>query len=177
MLNSKLAGDFSWNGNEINVLFRNEGDLHFSEIGFISGFGLKEDSRSMTWADFDGDGDLDVITNSLDSPASYLRNNIGTKQHHIAIRLVGKKSNRDGIGARIWVEAGGRTQMREHHAGYSYLAQGQGQTTYVGLGSSKTIDRLRVRWPSGTEDLLRNVPAGRIVTIHEGSFPEAPATR
>jgi hypothetical protein len=171
VLNRRLAGNYSWNGNEINVLFRNDGNDRFSDVGFISGSGLKEDSRSFVLGDFDEDGDYDVVTNSLDAKSTYLENRIGQKKHWLGVKLTGTKSNRDGVGARMWVEAGETTQMREFHVGYSYLSQGQGFETIFGLGENDLVKQLRIRWPSGTEDVLRNVRADRVVTVVEGKHP------
>jgi hypothetical protein len=79
---------------------------------------------------------------------------------------VGKKSNRDGIGAQIEVVAGGVRQQRERVAGSGYLSQDDGRV-HFGLGNAAVIDKLTVTWPSGTVQTLDKVPAGRVITIEE----------
>jgi len=83
------------------------------------------------------------------------------------IHLIGTTSDRDAIGARLRVVAGGRTQIREVKSGSSYLAQ-HDLRVHVGLGLAAAIDRLEVRWPAGGTEVLRNLPANSILTIVEG---------
>jgi hypothetical protein len=84
----------------------------------------------------------------------------------VGVRLVGKKSNRDGIGAKIEVVAGGVRQQRERIAGSGYLSQDDGRV-HFGLGKVSTIGKLTVTWPSGAVQTLDNVPADRVITIEE----------
>jgi hypothetical protein len=84
----------------------------------------------------------------------------------VGVRLVGKKSNRDGIGAKIEVVAGGVRQQRERTAGSGYLSQDDGRV-HFGLGKVSTIGKLTVTWPSGVVQTLDNVPADRVVTVEE----------
>lgn len=169
MLNRHLAGDNSWNGNEYKVLFQNHGEAGFSEIGFVSGSGIKEDGRSFVLGDFDGDGDLDIVSNGLDVTAKFLRNEVGQNKHWLKVKLEGHKSNRDGIGARLWLQSGDKHWMRERHLGYSYLSTGQGLWTHFGLGDHHHIDRLKIRWPSGVEDVIENFESNRTILVREGS--------
>jgi hypothetical protein len=96
-----------------------------------------------------------------------LRNDGGNARNAILIRTIGTQSNRDGIGARVTVVAGGRTQVREVKSGSSYLGQND-LRAHVGLGESKRVDRIDVRWPAGTTETIRDVAANQIVTITEG---------
>jgi hypothetical protein len=98
------------------------------------------------------------------------------------VRLNGRESNRDGIGARVRVTIAGRSQIREIKAGSSYLGQGD-LRAHFGMGSAREIERLEVKWPSGHRDMFEHVAAGGILTITEGrgldraGFPAPPAAR
>ena len=83
------------------------------------------------------------------------------------IRLIGRKSNRDGIGARLTATIGGRTQIREIKAGSSYLGQND-LRAHFGLGAAKEIDRLEVRWPGGHVDVVEHIAANSIISLTEG---------
>ena len=86
--------------------------------------------------------------------------------HWISLRLVGRRSNRDGIGAQVEVTAGGRTQRRERFAGSGYLSQDDPRV-HFGLGTATVVEHITVAWPSGARQTLENVPADRILTIEE----------
>jgi hypothetical protein len=96
-----------------------------------------------------------------------LHNESESSNHWISIRTVGTKSNRDGIGARVTLVAGGRRQIQEVTSGGSYLSQND-LRLHFGLGTATKIDRIEVHWPSGTLDKLENVPLDRFVTLEEG---------
>jgi enediyne biosynthesis protein E4 len=83
------------------------------------------------------------------------------------LRLIGQKSNRDAVGARVRVTAAGKTQVGEVKAGSSYLAQND-LRLHFGLGQARQIDRIDIRWPAGGNDVSRKVPVNQIVTIFEG---------
>ena len=83
------------------------------------------------------------------------------------MRLIGTRSNRDGVGARVTLSALGRRQLRERKGGGSYLSSGDPRL-HFGLGAATKVDLLEVRWPSGARDRLRAVPVDRLITIREG---------
>ncbi len=99
-------------------------------------------------------------------PAHLLRNQGGNRNHWIQIRLVGKTSNRDGVGTLVTVKTGSTTQRRYRRTGSSYLSQSDPRLTF-GLGDSTRVDRLEIRWPGGAEQILENVPAGRLLVVQE----------
>jgi enediyne biosynthesis protein E4 len=105
-----------------------------------------------------------VVTNTNQSP-DLLRNDGGTGNHWLAIRCIGVKSNRDGIGARITVETAGLTQIREIRSGGSYLSQGA-LRVYFGLGKSERAD-VEIRWPSGVTQTLRGIAADQLFVVKE----------
>ncbi len=96
-----------------------------------------------------------------------LRNETGSEGNAVLVRLVGTRSNRSGIGARVRAVAGGITEVREVKAGSSYLGQND-LRVHIGLGRRTRIDRLEVRWPASATEAVENVAANQILTITEG---------
>ncbi len=115
---------------------------------------------------------MDVLLTALDEPPLLLRNDLPDPANRLQIALVGTRSNRDGVGARVAVTSGGATSIRERKGGGSYLSASDPRI-HVGLGSATQADRVEVRWPSGTIDVLTNVPANDSLVIREGSSPPA----
>lgn len=160
-----------------NQLFRNRGDGTFSEVSATAGpgFQVAKVSHGAAFGDYDNDGDTDVfVSDSDDQPSQLLCNDGGNANHYLTIQVRGTRSNRDGIGARLEVSAADLTQMKEVRSGYGYLGASDHRVIF-GLGHRLRADRVQVRWPSGTIDLLRNVPVDRIITVVEGEHPLAPA--
>jgi hypothetical protein len=148
-------------------VFRGLGGMRFEDVSAAAGafFAQKSVGRGAAFADYDNDGRIDAFIVNLGSPA-FLLHNTSTAGHWIAVRLVGRKSNRDGIGARVEVEAGGRRQARERSAGSGYLSQDDPRV-HFGLGAAAKVDRVTVTWPSGKRQVLENVAADRVVTVEE----------
>ena len=152
-----------------NLLFHNEGAGRLKEIGRASGpgFAIAKVCLGLAAGDIDNDGDLDLLVTNNGQTADLLRNDGGNRGNSLLLRLVGKKSNRDAIGARVRVTTGTRTQVREVKSGSSYLSQND-LRLHFGLGAATQIDRLDIRWPGGATEVVPNVPVNRIVTIVEG---------
>jgi hypothetical protein len=150
-----------------NSLFHSVGDSVFEEITAEAGPGLElvKGTRSVLPADLDGDGDLDLLLTNLNDTPDLLRNESRT-HHWLQVRLEGSDSNRDGIGARVIVESGGRRQIRE----VTRTASFAGSTlpvAHFGLGPSAVVDRLEVHWPSGRTTVRRNIEADRKLLVRE----------
>ncbi len=149
-------------------VFRNVGDWKFEDVSRDAGpfFDVKSVARGAAFADYDNDGKIDVFIVNLGAPAFLLHNVSPGGNHWITVKLVGHKSNRDGIGAQVEVLAGGSRQQRERTAGSGYLSQDDPRI-HFGLGAAKKIDRLTIAWPSGTKQVLENLPVDRIMTVEE----------
>ncbi len=159
-----------------NLLLMNDGRGKFVDVSDRCGDGLapKFSSRGAVFGDLDNDGDLDaVILNSRSAP-TVLRNESASTNHWIQIRLRGTSTNRDGVGARVKVAAGGLTQIDEVHSGRGYQSH-SGMCLHFGLGQNKQVDRIEVRWIGGGTDVFENVPADQLVTLTEtATSPRGP---
>jgi hypothetical protein len=151
------------------LLFRNVGSRRFGDVTRNAGpgFALEKVGRGLVAGDIDNDGDLDLLVTNNGETADLLRND-GPSGHAIVVRLIGTQSNRDGIGARLRLTAGGRTQMRDVKAGSSYLGQND-LRQHFGLGEGTRAERLEVRWPSGRVEVVQDPPVDHIVSVREGS--------
>jgi len=156
---------------EEDTLFRGQGGRPFVDVSAASGpaFKLKAVGRGSAAGDFDDDGDLDLLVLNLNGPARLYRNDGGNRSNWIMVRTVGTTGNRDGIGARIRVKSGGTTQVRDIRSSSGYLSQSDPRA-HFGVGISKKVDRIEVRWPSGRTSTLNNVKVNQVVTVTE---PEA----
>ncbi len=151
------------------LLLRNDGG-RFREIGQASGagFALERVGRALVAGDIDNDGDLDLMAVNNNGPADVLRNGGAAGTSAVLVKLVGTRSNRSAVGARIRATAGTVTQLREVKAGSSYLGQ-HDLRVHIGLGRATQIDRLEIRWPnSPMPEVLTRIPAGQIITVTEG---------
>jgi hypothetical protein len=154
---------------ERKVLYRNLGNGKFEDVSLNAGPGILESvaGRGCALGDFDNDGDLDVVVNCVNDVPQLLRCDSTLKNNWIKIKTVGAKSNRSGIGARIYCKPeGGHPQMDEVRSGGSYISQSD-LRVHFGLGNAKTVD-LEVHWPSGQLDKVAGIAANRVVTVVEG---------
>ena len=151
-------------------LFRNLGGGKFQEVTAQMGpvFAAPRVARGAAYADIDNDGFLDVLVTTNAGPA-FLFHNEGGTNHSLRLKLVGTKSNRDGIGAVVHVTSGNNQdkQWKMLRSGSSYLSQSELVLTF-GLGAQTKADSVEIQWPSGQVDKLSNVNAGQTVTVEEG---------
>jgi hypothetical protein len=149
-------------------LFRNVGQGKFEEVTAKSGaaFAAPRVARGAAYGDIDNDGAVDVLFTTNGGPVYLFRNEAG-KNHSLRFKLIGTKSNRDGIGATVRVTVGGETQSQTLRSGSTYLSQNELVIT-AGLGQNKKADAVEIRWPSGEVDRLTNVAGDQYVTVQEG---------
>lgn len=154
---------------EEDLLLRNNGNGTFTDVSLESGnyFSKAEYiGRGAAVGDYDNDGDLDILVVNVNGPAILLRNEGGNRNHYLLVRTVGTQSNRGGIGARVTVVAGPTKQVAGVTAGLNYLSHND-LRVHFGLGEHTQVDRLEIRWPSGTIQTLRDVKADQILTVTE----------
>ncbi len=149
-------------------LYRGLGDGKFSDVSRQGGpvLDVKTVARGACFGDYDNDGRTDAFVINLGSQGTLLHNVSQNTNHWLTITLKGTKSNRDGLGAKVRVTAGGRTQFAERVSGSGYLSQDDGRL-HFGIGSASRVDKITVDWPSGKQQTLQNVAPDRILTVEE----------
>lgn len=160
-------GDRSWSGYQKKKLYRNLGEQVFKEVSAQAGVDNDLDGRGIAMADFDGDGRLDLFQTSAGQPSLLYLNRTPRAWHWVGLRLVGTRSNRDAVGARATLRAGGARQMREVNGGNGYASQST-RMLYFGLGAAERIESLTVRWPGGAVETFQ-VPVDRVTILREGT--------
>jgi hypothetical protein len=163
-------------GLQVGTEYRQPNDLFLNENGRFTevsdqcgpGFAVNRSFRGAAFGDYDNDGDVDVFLTTLDDIPLLLRNDTPRRgRHFLQVRLIGKQSNRDAVGARVTASFGGHEVIRERTGGGSYQSAADPRI-HLGLGTANKVDRLEVAWPSGTKDVLTNVEVDREITIREG---------
>ena len=151
------------------VLFRNLGDGRFEELLSEAGPDIAKphSSRGCAFGDFDNDGDVDILILNLNEPPTLLRNDVNESRHWIKVKLVGAKSNRSAIGARVTARYGARVQAQEVLAQSSYLSVNDPRL-HFGLGAVTAVD-LEIQWPAGRRQVFTKVAADQMVTIDEAA--------
>jgi len=160
------------------VIFRNLGNGAFEELIDEAGPGIAAPhcSRGCAFGDFDNDGDVDILIVNLNEPPSLLRNDLRGSHHWLKIKLIGTKSNRSAIGARVVVHYGGKKQAQAVLSQSSFYSSNDPRL-HFGLGAEKTAD-LEVHWPSGLAEKFKAVTVDQVLTIKEavGIIPGARST-
>jgi enediyne biosynthesis protein E4 len=149
------------------IVFRNLGNGRYEELIGQAGPGIDAPhcSRGCAFGDFDNDGDIDIVVMNLNEPPSLLRNDVSGSSHWLKVNLIGTKSNRSALGARVLVRYQGKVQAKELLGQSSYLSVND-KRLHFGLGAAKTAD-IEVRWPLGTVEKFAGVAAGQVVHITE----------
>ncbi len=153
------------------LLFRNLGNGKFEDTSKQVGAAFERPivARGAAYADFDHDGDLDILITTNDGPAYLFRNDGGNRNHWLTLRLEGVKSNRSALGAVVIVESASGKQSQTVHSGSSYCSQSDLALTF-GLGKDEIVKSLEIRWPSGQVDHRVNVKANQFLNLREGQI-------
>jgi hypothetical protein len=153
---------------EAPLLFHNLGKRQFENVTARMGAAVNRPvvARGAAYADYDHDGDLDILVTTNDGPAYLFRNDGGNRNNWICVRLVGRKSNRDGIGAVVRIVSKSGKQWNMVHSGSSYCSQSDLALTF-GLGSDAAVDGIEIEWPSGEKQKLGAVAVNQFLTIDE----------
>jgi hypothetical protein len=149
-------------------MFENDGTGKFRDVSLELGsyFGKELVGRGACLADYDNDGDLDIFIVNLNSRAMFLRNNKGNRNNWLLLKLTGTTSNRDGIGARIKLTAGGISQTTQKKSTTGYLSQNDPRV-HFGVGRNENVQTIEIIWPSGKRQRLENIRANQIIEVKE----------
>ena len=169
-LDAYLAdGEAGCLGAQENRVFLGDGHGRFADVSGESGAALshKAVSRGVAWADFDNDGDVDLLVNNLNDRPTLLRNDTPRRgRHWLTVTLKGWGGNRDAIGAVVRATVGGRTLIRARLSAGSYLSQHDSRV-HFGLGSHTRVERLEIVWPDGSRQVLEEVSADQRLVVHQ----------
>jgi len=167
--NPEHFGHSSWHGWERNRYLRNNGDGTFLELGHATGTDLILNSRGVAVADFWNRGVMDIAVSASTDRHALLRNERGLERNWLQVELVGTRSNRDAVGARLTLYVGAEQQSREVVLGDGYASQNS-LRQHFGLNRHSVVDKLVVRWPaSGIVQVFEHVAANQIIQITEGN--------
>lgn len=159
---------------EQNLAYRNTGNLEYEEVSREWGLNHVGMTHTSAQGDLDNDGDLDLVTCSLNDPV-YIYRNDGAEGNSIRIRLKGTKSNRRGVGSTVWVTTDAGKQVRQLQSAWGFLDSDE-PNLHFGLGEATTIDELVVRWPSGREQRFEDLAVNQFYTITEAETATKPKT-
>jgi enediyne biosynthesis protein E4 len=150
------------------LLFRNSGQGSFQNVSQDVGSDFKRPlvARGAAFADFDHDGDPDILMSTSNGPAVLLRNDGGNKNNWLNVKLIGTKSNRSGLDSVVRVESASGQQSQTVHSGSSYCSASDVALIF-GLKQDQVVTRLVVEWPSGKVQELSNIPANQFIRIDE----------
>jgi hypothetical protein len=152
------------------VLYRNLHNGRFADVSNKLGGAIMEPtaSRGCAFADYDNDGDVDILINPVNAAPELLKCESNTGNNWITIKTIGVKSNRDGIGARIKCSTADGSQIDEVRSGGSYYSQND-LRVHFGLGKNQKVKTIEIRWPSGQVDTINDVAVNQFITVKEGA--------
>jgi len=164
----KANGELKHLYGQEDQLFENIGIGKFKDVSVDRSQYFKEENvgRGAAMGDYDNDGDMDIYIVNLDSPSMFLRNNKGNENNWLTLKLVGQTSNRDGIGSRIKITAGGQVQTAQKKSTTGYLSQNDSRV-HFGLAKNDIVESIEIKWPSGKLQVLENIKSNQIMIVQE----------
>ena len=147
-----------------NYLFQNKGDLQFQNVSALWGFGENSFSNGAAVGDLDNDGDIDLVVNNLDDEAFIYQNTSSSRNNYLKVKLLGPPGNSDGLGTKLTVYVGSQIQFFENKTVRGYLSSNE-PVVHFGMGKTKLIDSVRIRWSDGKENLLTNVNTNQMLQV------------
>lgn len=152
----------------INYIYKNNGDLTFTNMGAAWGMNQASNSNGAAYTDLDNDGDLDLVVNNINQPAFIFQNQTNEKpdHHFLQLKLEGAGKNTFGIGAKVTLYAQGKQQYQEQMPARGYQSS-VSPILHFGLGEASAVDSLRVVWQSGKQQVLREVKSNQVLSLQE----------
>ncbi|MDZ7606987.1 MAG: CRTAC1 family protein [Cyclobacteriaceae bacterium] len=153
-----------------NYIFKNNGDLTFTKMTDEWGLDAKTFSNGAAYADFDNDGDLDLVTNNINQKATLFKNNTVESQkkkdevNFLRVQLEGGDNNRNALGAKVLLYTGGQMQFIEYSPSHGFMSNMDG-VIHFGIGANKNVDSLVVLWPAGGKSVTRDIPSNQHITL------------
>ena len=164
----KSNGELKHTYGQEDQLFENVGNGKFQDVSVERSQYFREENvgRGACLGDYDNDGDIDIYIVNLDSHSKFIRNNRGNQNNWLTLNLIGQTSNRDAVGSRIKIIAGGKVQTAQKKSTTGYLSQNDSRI-HFGLVKNDIVEKIEIKWPSGKFQVLENVKANQILTVKE----------
>ena len=164
----KSNGELKHKYGQEDQLFENLGNGKFKDVSVERSQYFREENvgRGACLGDYDNDGDIDIYIVNLDSQSKFIRNNKGNQNNWLTLNLIGQTSNRDGVGSRIKIIAGGKVQTAQKKSTTGYLSQNDSRI-HFGLVKNEIVEKIEIKWPSGKFQVLENIKSNQILTIKE----------
>ena len=147
-----------------NYAYKNNGDLTFTKMNEDWGISFKGFSNGSVYADLDNDGDLEIVTNNIDDPASIFENSSSLQNNYITLKFNGPEKNPSGVGVKVYLKSNNGAQFQEMTLTRGFQSSVAPQL-HFGLGKTQKIDSLEIKWPDGKVELLSNIDANQIMVI------------
>jgi hypothetical protein len=153
-----------------NGLFRNKGNLTFEDLSLKAGasFSVPAPHRGAAFGDLNNDGKIDIVVTVLNGPPEIMMNRTNNKNHWIILKLIGVKSNRDGLGTKVKITTALGSQYNQATTAVGYNSSSD-KRVHFGLGTAGVVDKIELAWPSGIKQVLTNVKADQILTVTESA--------
>ena len=164
----KSNGELKHTYGQEDQLFENIGDGKFQDVSVERSKYFREENvgRGACLGDYDNDGDIDIFIVNLDSHSKFIRNNKGNQNNWLTLNLIGETSNRDAVGSRIKITAGGKVQTAQKKSTTGYLSQNDSRV-HFGLVKNDIVEKIEIKWPSGKFQVLENIKSNQILTVKE----------